>query len=1400
MRTGYLYTVAGNNQVGPSGDGGPARSAALDIPSAVTVDPRGNLLFSERGGGDVREVAALAGTNYGVAMKAGRIYTVAGGQANTCSGDGCSARSVTLSNAGGVALDAAGDLFVSAVLSSPYVASLVVPEGTGRKFGRSMTAGHIYQIVSVQDGQLPIAVDPAGDLFLTDQLSQRVTEVAIVPGTHFGVSMQAGKAYPIAGNGKFGFSGDGGPALGAELANPLVGGQDAKGDLFIQDTNNGRIREITGSANKSLAISGVVEYQSGGRNVPFSGALVQACDTSNMVCTPTGVLSAGNGAYSLTIPGPGTYAITAYPPPQQEGGPAVSQGSTQIAVRGPNGATGVNLMLGAESALPVNVSLNGQSGSIVTLFWGSPTALSVKSCADGVGFVIVSGLDEYTYETRVTYIPLSETPVGSGHYQATIPPVQPMHGDVSIAYHIDCSASALAPDAGPPSGGNPVSINGSGFTGATQVLFGSQPARDFKVLSDSNISATAPGGSGTVPVTVQTRSGRVSFPAIASYTYLSVDSVVPSRAKPGSLVTVTGSGLTDASEMYFGNVPVSDWTIESDTRAIVRVPAGVGTVNVSVETNNGGEATLPGQNRFTFGNLSPRAIPYGIASGQASAPTNAMSLKSRQRSRQGEIAVRFGKGAGPGMNPSWDGSIKNSFNQLNKLVDEYFARFSACAKKVPDYIKKDFADALKNMLTLMEAAGRAGLNQSANAINSALPPGIREAVQGWAVVALGAGGGGVGAIAWLFSNSNGPALQALNATLGRVLLAASAVLAGAVLGFVASYYIDCGKQAWPPPKPPKCKKGVKCRPSTGSGGGGQTKVDPSGTIEDTNGNPIAHAAVTVMRSDKAVGPFRAPPRGSPDIAPSVNPEVTKADGIFHWDVVAGYYKVQATRSQCSSPAAPKGNVVTTPPFIVPPPRLGLLLTMKCVHEKPPPRPAVTALFAPLGPGRGGNTIEIIGTGFTASSSVDFGSRPATSVAVISPTTVRVTAPPGTGTVDVRVTTRGGKSLKAAADRYTYVSVPKVSRVSPNVGPPSGNTVVQISGSGFVSSSSVSFGGTPASSVAVKSDTRILAVSPPGVGVVDVTVTTPVGTSTAGKGDRFTYAAAAAQLEISPVSVRFGRIEVGTSSIRQFTVSNTGGKPLIISKSMPPNSSGFSAVSTLHAGTTLRPGQSRTESVKFSPGATGPASAGWVVSGGGKTVHAAFTGTGVLELSKSWRIAGSATVSGPKAQLTPLRTYKAGSIRSPIPVSTGDLNVSFTAQQFGGTGGDGITLTLARPTTKSFLGRNGGGLGYAGIDGIAICLDTHKNAGEPSSNFVGIADGSKGGQPRYIATSTSAPPLRVKPVSVSVTVRDRSVAVAIGGTTVLRKSVTTMPPHPELLFTSSTGNLDDVHVVSGVEVT
>jgi hypothetical protein len=182
----------------------------------------------------------------------------------------------------------------------------------------------------------------------------------------------------------------------------------------------------------------------------------------------------------------------------------------------------------------------------------------------------------------------------------------------------------------------------------------------------------------------------------------------------------------------------------------------------------------------------------------------------------------------------------------------------------------------------------------------------------------------------------------------------------------------------------------------------------------------------------------------------------------------------------------------------------------------PVPPMVTGISPASGPAVGGSSVTITGSGFTTPVGVYFGGIPATALQAGTDTQFTATAPAGLGTVDVQVATPVGLSTTSIADHFTYVPIPSVILVSPNVGPLSGGGLVTLNGTGLSGATSVHFGGTSVTPTLV-SATQVTALAPATgtAGTVDVTVVTSGGTSPTSTADDYTYLASPTVTGIEP---------------------------------------------------------------------------------------------------------------------------------------------------------------------------------------------------------------------------------------------------------------------------------------------
>ena len=296
------------------------------------------------------------------------------------------------------------------------------------------------------------------------------------------------------------------------------------------------------------------------------------------------------------------------------------------------------------------------------------------------------------------------------------------------------------------------------------------------------------------------------------------------------------------------------------------------------------------------------------------------------------------------------------------------------------------------------------------------------------------------------------------------------------------------------------------------------------------------------------------------------------------------------------------------------------------------------------------------------------------------------------------------------------------------------------------------------------------------------------------------------LQITGEKNEFGPVAVGSTASKSFTVTNTGGTNITITKSKPPSGGAFTATTSLAEGSTLEPGASLTETVAFAPTTPGLASGNWAINGTDTSgLHeVTFSGTGTVPPPGSaWSHNGSATISAGVLRTTPATSNLAGSSFFTAPLASSHLTVEFDQTINSGTGADGQTLTFADASkaTPASLGVKGGGLGFSGIPGIAVGFDTYKGTGAPSSNFVGVADGAgtTTDSLHWLFTASSIPNLRTATRHVKVEALNGAITVWIEGTKALSGAVT-LPSKVLLGFTGGTGGLNDVHQVANVAIT
>ena len=282
---GDVYTVAGNGSSGDSGDGGPAATAEIVSPTAVTADENGNVYVAEDG--RMREMAAATGSQFGQSMTGGDVYTIAGTGAPGSSGDGGPASAAQFGEVSGLSVDSSGDIYVAdqsteelreISSTSPFdingVAGNRLLSDSGD--GAPATTGQV-------DNPGGTGVDRAGDVFFVDGGNNRVRMVAAntcSANCPFGIDTTRGDLYTVAGDGVSGTTGDNGPATAAELDlldNDLSPGSegtaalaiDSDGDVLVTDFGS-EVR-LVAAADCSVRVPLRPELHGGGRHLRRCG-------------------------------------------------------------------------------------------------------------------------------------------------------------------------------------------------------------------------------------------------------------------------------------------------------------------------------------------------------------------------------------------------------------------------------------------------------------------------------------------------------------------------------------------------------------------------------------------------------------------------------------------------------------------------------------------------------------------------------------------------------------------------------------------------------------------------------------------------------------------------------------------------------------------------------------------------------------------------------------------------------------------------------------------------------------------------------------------------------------------------------------------------------------------------
>jgi uncharacterized protein (TIGR03437 family) len=577
VSNGTITTFAGNGIAGFTGDGGPATSASFDYPFGVAGDSAGNLYIADHYNNRIRKVSN------------GTITTVAGGGNGALLGDGGPATSASLNSPDGMAVDSAGNLYIADTqnnrirkVSGGTIATFA-GNGNYRFSGDGGIAASAF--LNFPSG---VAVDSAGNLYIADTYNNRIRKVS------------NGTIVTVAGNGFAGFSGDGGAATSASFDNPSAVALDSAGNLYIADTNNNRIRKLSGGTITTVAgkgpscYLGVICGEFSGDGGPAAGASLDSpsgvafdsagnlyiADTNNnrirKVSNGTITTFAGNGNKGFSGDGGPAAGSALFEP----GGLAVdSAGNVYIADGGNNRIRKVSNGTIATFAGNGAQGFSGDGGPATSASFYLPGALSV----DSVGNLYITDINNARIRKVLNGMIVTVAGNGNKGFSADGgPPTSASLAD-PFGVAVDSAGNLYIADA----------FNNR----VRQVLvdapfFGSPLPAGAVSLSLSQASGGKPV---TVTLTTDTTTTESSSTAVPGMAYSAAVasggswlSVSPQSGSTPGLITVTADPLNLSPNTYNGvivlNVPLANppvQTVNVQFTVTLSVPA-----SISVDQNH----------------------------------------------------------------------------------------------------------------------------------------------------------------------------------------------------------------------------------------------------------------------------------------------------------------------------------------------------------------------------------------------------------------------------------------------------------------------------------------------------------------------------------------------------------------------------------------------------------------------------------------------------------------------------------------------------------------------------------------------------------------------------------------------------------------------------------------------
>ena len=250
---GRLHTMAGTGAKGYTGDGGPALQATFNLPHEIRFDKAGNSYIADMANHAIRRVDA----------KTQVITTFAGTGKPGYSGDGGPAAQAELKQPHSIQFDPGGEHLYICDIGNNVIRRVEMKSGTISTFAGTGKPGDTPDGSPITGtplkGPRSIDFDAKGDLWLVTREGNQL----------FRFDLKAGLIHHIAGTGKKGFTGNGGPAKEATLSGPKGVSIDAEGNAWLADTESHSVRMVEAKTGRLLLMAGTGEKGDGPEDAPL---------------------------------------------------------------------------------------------------------------------------------------------------------------------------------------------------------------------------------------------------------------------------------------------------------------------------------------------------------------------------------------------------------------------------------------------------------------------------------------------------------------------------------------------------------------------------------------------------------------------------------------------------------------------------------------------------------------------------------------------------------------------------------------------------------------------------------------------------------------------------------------------------------------------------------------------------------------------------------------------------------------------------------------------------------------------------------------------------------------------------------------------------------------------------